>query len=121
VPPDRPTDESEHRDGQIEIQAVHTRDKKITNRKIERRRRQLEDSVARYLAQFDTADRKELLEALAAKTAHLKEKLVKLTAETEKLKAYETEMLGLPDQRLSHRSGRRIGGDQRAWLRRPGL
>jgi hypothetical protein len=35
----------------------------------------LEKSAARYLAQLDTADRQEPSEELAAKTAHLKEKL----------------------------------------------
>jgi hypothetical protein len=34
----------------------------------------LEESVARYLAQLDTADLQEPSEALAAKTTHLKEK-----------------------------------------------
>ena len=46
-----------------------------------RRRAQLEESVARYLGQLDTADRQEPTEALAAKTKHLKEKLVKLKGE----------------------------------------
>jgi hypothetical protein len=83
------------------FKAVNTRDKNFTKGKIERRRQQLEDSVARYLAQLDTADLQEPSEALAAKTAHLKEKLIKLAAETEKLKAYETEMLASPDQQIS--------------------
>ena len=45
---------------------------------MERRRAQLEESVARYLSQLDTADRQEPSEALAAKTTRLKQKLVKL-------------------------------------------
>jgi transposase len=83
------------------FKAVNTRDKNFTKGKIERRRQQLEDSVARYLAQLDTADRQEPSEALATRAAHLKEKLVKLAAETEKLKAYETEMLASPDRQIS--------------------
>ena len=83
------------------FKAVNTRDKNFTKGKIERRRQQLEDSVARYLAQLDTADLQVPSEALAAKTAHLKEKLIKLAAETEKLKAYEAEMLASPDQQIS--------------------
>ena len=59
------------------FKAVNTRDKNFTRGKVERRRTQLEESVARYLAQLDTADRQEPTEALAMKTAHLKEKLVK--------------------------------------------
>ena len=38
------------------FKAVNTRDKNFTRGKVERRRMQLEDSVARYLAQLDTAD-----------------------------------------------------------------
>jgi hypothetical protein len=83
------------------FKAVNTRDKNFTKGKIERRRQQLEDSVARYLAQLDTADRQDPSEALAARTAHLKEKLVKLAAEADKLKAYETLMLASPDQQIS--------------------
>ena len=60
------------------FKAVNTRDKNFTKGKVERRRKQLEDSVARYLAQLDTADLQDPSEALAAKTAHLKEKLAKL-------------------------------------------
>jgi rubrerythrin len=48
----------------------------------------LEQSVARYLAQLDAADRQEPTEALAAKAKHLKEKLVKLKSEMDKLSAY---------------------------------
>jgi transposase len=83
------------------FKAVNTRDKNFTKGKIERRRQQLEDSVSRYLAQLDTADLQEPSETLAAKTAHLKEKLTKLAGEMEKLKAYETEMLASPDQQIS--------------------
>src|SRR6476660_3921299 len=60
------------------FKAVNTRDKNFTRGKVERRHAQLEKSVARYLAQLDTADRQEPSEELAAKTAHLKEKLVKV-------------------------------------------
>src|SRR6266487_3617217 len=58
-------------------------------------------SVARYLSQLDTADLQEPSEALAAKTAHLKEKIVKLASEGERLKAIEKEMLASPDQQIS--------------------
>src|SRR5919201_1050716 len=83
------------------FKAVNTRDKNFTKGKVERRRRQLEESVARYLAQLDTADLQEPSEALAAKTAHLKEKLAKLVIEMCKLDAYEKEMLASPDQQIS--------------------
>src|ERR1700761_821692 len=41
------------------FKAVNTRDKNFTRNKVEPRRAQLEKSVARYLAQLDTADRQE--------------------------------------------------------------
>jgi transposase len=83
------------------FKAVNTRDKNFTRGKVERRRAQLEESVARYLAQLDTADRQEPSEELAAKTDHLKEKLVKLESEMERLVAMEKMMLASPDQQIS--------------------
>jgi hypothetical protein len=53
------------------FKAVTTRDKNFTRAKMERRLAQIEESVARYLSQLDTADLQEPSEALAAKTAHL--------------------------------------------------
>src|SRR6184192_1484369 len=64
------------------FKAVNTRDKNFTRAKMERRLAQIEESVARYLSQLDTADLQEPTEALAAKTAHLKEKLAKLASKS---------------------------------------
>ena len=83
------------------FKAVNTRDKNFTRAKMERRLAQIEESVARYLSQLDTADRQEPSEALVAKTAHLKEKLAKLSGELRRLKAIEKEMLAAPDQQIS--------------------
>jgi transposase len=83
------------------FKAVNTRDKNFTKGKVERRRQQLEDSVARYLAHLDTADLQDPSEALAAKTAHLKDKLAKLASEMQKLQAYEKAMMASPDQQIS--------------------
>jgi transposase/macrodomain Ter protein organizer (MatP/YcbG family) len=83
------------------FKAVNNRDKNFTRAKMERRLAQIEESVARYLSQLDTADRQEPSEALAAKTEHLKEKLAKLASEMERLKALEKEMLASPDQQIS--------------------
>jgi transposase len=83
------------------FKAVNTRDKNFTRNKVERRRVQLEESVARYLAQLDTADRQEPSDELAAKTEHLKEKLVKLGSEMQRLAAMEKLMLASPDQQIS--------------------
>jgi transposase len=83
------------------FKAVNNRDKNFTRAKVERRRAQLEESVARYLSQLDTADRQEPSETLAAKTTHLKEKLAKLREEMERLKVLEARMLATPDQQIS--------------------
>src|SRR5213596_2387942 len=83
------------------FKAVNNRDKNFTRAKVERRRAQLEESVARYLSQLDTADRHEPTEALARKTERLKEKLAKLTQEMAKLAAIEAQMLASPDQQVS--------------------
>src|SRR5262250_977857 len=83
------------------FKAVNNRDRNLTRAKVERRRAQLEESVARYLSQLDTADRQEPTEALAAKTTRLKEKLAKLKEEMAKLAAYEKQMLASSDQQIS--------------------
>jgi transposase len=83
------------------FKAVNNRDKNFTRAKMERRQAQIDESVARYLSQLDTADLQEPSEALAAKTTHLKEKLAKLASELERLKALEKAMLASPDQQIS--------------------
>jgi transposase len=83
------------------FKAVNNRDRNFTRAKVERRRAQLEESVARYLSQLDTADRQEPSEVLAAKTTRLKEKLAKLGEEIQRLKVLEARMLAEPDQQIS--------------------
>ncbi|HET9359699.1 MAG TPA: IS1182 family transposase [Vicinamibacterales bacterium] len=83
------------------FKAVNNRDKNFTRAKVERRRAQLEESVARYLSQLDTADRHEPTEALVTKTGRLKEKLGKLKEEMAKLATIEAQMLASPDQQVS--------------------
>ena len=57
----------------------------------------MEESAARYLAQLGTADRQEPSEELAAKTAHLRDKLVKLESDMQRLAAMEKLMLAPPE------------------------
>ena len=83
------------------FKAVNNRDRNFTRAKVERRRAQLEGSVARYLSQLDTADRQEPSERLALKTTRLKEKLAKLEIEMRRLAAIEKQMLASPDQQIS--------------------
>jgi hypothetical protein len=61
----------------------------------------LEESVAHYLSQLDTADRLEPAEALATKVTRLAEKLTKLKEEMGKLAVYEKQVLASTDQQIS--------------------
>src|SRR5437868_4087972 len=88
------------------FKAVNSRDNNFTKGKMERRLAQIEESVARYLSQLDTADRQTAAgeapsEELVARTTRLKEKLIKLEEEVKRLKAIEKVMLAAPDQQVS--------------------
>ena len=88
------------------FKAVNSRDNNFTKGKMERRLAQIDESVARYLNQLDTADRQTAAgeapsEELVARTARLKEKLIKLEEEVKRLKAIEKVMLAAPDQQVS--------------------
>ena len=62
---------------------------------------QIEESVARYLEQLDTADRQEPSEALQTKTNRLKEKIETLKQQMRRLERLKVEMLATPDQQIS--------------------
>ena len=83
------------------FKAVNNRDKNFTRAKMERRMAQIEESVARYLQQLDTADRQEPSEALKAKVGRLKDKIEKLREDMKRLRAIEARMLATPDQQIS--------------------
>ncbi len=83
------------------FKAVNNRDRNFTRAKVERRRAQLEQSVAGYLSQLDTADRQEPSETLTLKPIRLREKLAKLKEKMGKLAAIEKQMLASPDQQIS--------------------
>jgi transposase len=83
------------------FKAVNNRDKNFTRAKMERRMAQIEESVARYLQQLDTADRQEPSEALKTKTERLKEKIEKLKGEMRRLVGLQAVMLATPDQQIS--------------------
>src|SRR5262249_56804248 len=68
---------------------------------MERRMAQIEESVARYLQQLDTADRQDPSEALKTKTSRLKEKIEKLKEQMRRLEILKVEMLATPDQQIS--------------------
>jgi len=83
------------------FKAVNNRDKNFTRAKMDRRLAQIEESVARYLQQLDSADRQEPSEALQAKTTRLKEKIAKLQEEVRRLNALNVRMLATPEQQIS--------------------
>jgi len=83
------------------FKAVNNRDRNFTTAKMERRLAQIEESVARYLRQLDSADRQEPSEAGTAKTTRLKEKIAKLKEEMRRLHGLKARVLAAPDQQIS--------------------
>jgi transposase len=83
------------------FKAVNNRDKNFTRAKMDRRMAQIEESVARYLQQLDTADRQEPSETLQTKTTRLKDKIAKLKEQMQHLKQLRVQMLAAPDQQIS--------------------
>jgi transposase len=83
------------------FKAVNNRDRNFTAAKMKRRMAQIEESVARYLSQLDSADRQEPSEALAMRTTRLKEKIAKLAEEMRRLEALDVERRKRPDQQIS--------------------
>jgi len=82
------------------FKAVNNRDRNFTRAKMARRMAQIEENIARYLADMDTADRAE--PAIAeAKTSRLRDKIAALKQQMQQLKEIETRMLAAPDQQIS--------------------
>jgi hypothetical protein len=68
---------------------------------MKRRMAQIEESVARYLDQLDSADRQEPSLARMTKTVRLKDKIATLKEEMRRLEKLEARMLATPDQQIS--------------------
>jgi transposase len=83
------------------FKAVNNRDRNFTHAKMARRVAQIEESIARYLHQLDSADRQEPSEAITTKTARLKEKVSRLRQEMDRLAALDGLMRQTPDQQIS--------------------
>jgi transposase len=82
------------------FKAVNARDKNFTEAKMKRRLGRIEESIARYIAQLETADRRG--DAVPeAKVAHFKDKIVKLNEEIARLSAINTEMMKSKDKQIS--------------------
>jgi transposase len=82
------------------FKAVNARDKNFTEGKMKRRLEQIDESIARYLAQLETADRHG--DAVPeAKVARLKDKIEKLKKEVTRLNAINAEMMRSEDKQIS--------------------
>jgi transposase len=83
------------------FKAVNNRDRNFTAAKMTRRMAQIEESVARYLHQLDSADRQEPSLAQSMKTTRLKEKIERLKEEMARLEVLEAERQESADQQIS--------------------
>jgi len=99
------------------FKAVNNRDKNFTDRKLEARIEQLEDSIKRYLVELDRADR-DAAAVLPGRVDHLKDKIAKVQQQIEvlneigkQMKASEDGQISLtdPDARSMATSGRGTG------------
>jgi transposase len=82
------------------FKAVNARDKNFTEAKMKRRLERIDESIARYLSQLETADRHS--DAVPeAKTARLKSKIEKLKEEIVRLNAINAEMMKSEDKQIS--------------------
>ena len=83
------------------FKAVNNRDRNFTKAKMARRIKHIEESVARYLAQLDSADRQEPTAEMASRVTRLHEKIDKLSEEMARLKALEARMMATSDEQIS--------------------
>jgi transposase len=82
------------------FKAVNHRDRNFTSAKLERRMRDIESSIARYLEAMGTADRQE--PAIAkARTERLQGKIAALKEQMRSLKEIEVELNAAPDGQVS--------------------
>src|ERR1700732_578560 len=82
------------------FKAVNNRDKNFTEAKMKRRLEQIDQSIARYLSQLDTADRQGPT-VPEAKTTRLKEKIATRREEIERLNALNALMMASEDKQIS--------------------
>jgi transposase len=83
------------------FKAVNNRDRNFTVAKMKRRMEQIEESVARYLQQLDSADRQEPSLARTTKSDRLKDKIATLKQEMQRLQELEARMLATPEKQIS--------------------
>ena len=82
------------------FKAVNNRDKNFTERKLQARMQQLDESVARYLTELDRADRDPSL-VTEARVEHLKDKLARVKEQAGTLRQIAQQLNESPDQQVS--------------------
>ena len=82
------------------FKAVNNRDKNFTDRKLKARMEQLEESIARYLAELDRADR-EPTAVSEGQVSRLKDKITEMKAQIERLNEIGRQMQEAPDGQIS--------------------
>jgi transposase len=82
------------------FKAVNNRDRNFTQGKVKARMQQIEQSIDRYLAAMDSADRA-TPEVAEVKAVRLKEKIETLKKQMQKLKEIEARLHESPDQQIS--------------------
>ena len=82
------------------FKAVNNRDKNFTERKLQARMQQLDESVARYLTELDRADRDPSL-VTEARVEHLKDKLARVKEQASTLRQIAQQLNESPDQQVS--------------------
>jgi transposase len=82
------------------FEAVNGRDRNFTKHKLKARLQQLEESIARYLADLDRADR-DPGSVTEAREEHLKEKVETVKAQTQRLNGLGEQMAKTPDEQIS--------------------
>src|SRR5476649_975415 len=82
------------------FKAVNGRDRNFTKHKLKARMQQLEESIARYLADLDRADR-DPSTVTEARVEHLKEKVETVKAQMRRLKQLGQQMAQAPDEQIS--------------------
>jgi transposase len=82
------------------FKAVNSRDRNFTPGKVDKRQQQIEQSIERYLAALETADRTQPAE-VEAKTERLREKIQTLREQMRRMDAVREELKRQPEEQLS--------------------
>jgi transposase len=82
------------------FKAVNNRDRNFTSAKLQRRMKEIEASISRYLSDLDTADRQEPTVA-KVRTERLQDKIAALKEQMKALKEIEVQLEATPDKQIS--------------------